>query len=69
MSTHMKGKRTFEDMTTEKVDWQTISIVNDLLKEARIDAKFSTQDEQVKDMNEIHEGTRVTLEVMNFDRD
>jgi len=68
MTTIMKGKRTYEVILTSNVDWTIINVINDLLKEARIDAKFSTEEELVKDMGKTHEGTRITLLVHNFDR-
>lgn len=68
MTTHKKGKRTFEDLITDKADRLTLSVVNELLKEARIDAEFSIEDEQVYDIGEVCEGSRVTLIVKNFDK-
>lgn len=61
MTTHKELHRTIVHAVDRELEWDVISIVNDMLRDLGVDARFTTQQQNIH--FEHQEGCLLTLEV------
>jgi len=59
---HKEIKRTLQHAVNEELNWSTISLINDMLKEMDINAKFETEQQNTYFNNEDGEIIKLIIE-------